>query len=140
MAPTPSAALPFAASLLSIVANLEGLDLEGLRRQWRAHLGGKAPAHLSRWLLMKVLAYRLQSDAFGDLDKSIRRILRSGKEDGGGAALSRPRFLLVKRARRPSAQMSKINDLRSGRRTEIAQKVAILGAPQGLYAKPRFRR
>jgi hypothetical protein len=50
MAPTPSAALPFAASLLSIVANLEGLDLEGLRRQWRAHLGGKAPAHLSRWL------------------------------------------------------------------------------------------
>jgi hypothetical protein len=31
---------------------------------------------------MKVLAYRLQSDAFGDLDKSIRRILRSGKEGG----------------------------------------------------------
>jgi hypothetical protein len=30
---------------------------------------------------MKVLAYRLQIDAFGDLDKSIRRILRSGKED-----------------------------------------------------------
>jgi site-specific DNA recombinase len=29
-----------------------------------------------------VLAYRLQSDAFGDLDKSIRRILRPGKEDG----------------------------------------------------------
>jgi hypothetical protein len=26
---------------------------------------------------MKVLAYRLQSDAFGDLDKSIRRILRA---------------------------------------------------------------
>jgi hypothetical protein len=42
-------------------------------------------------------------------------------------ALSRPRFLLVKRARRPSAQMSKINNLRSGRRTEIAQKVPILG-------------
>jgi hypothetical protein len=89
MAPTPSAALPFAASLLSIVANLEGLDLEGLRRQWRAHLGGKAPAHLSRWLLMKVLAYRLQSDAFGDLEKSIRRILRSGKEDGVGAPFDR---------------------------------------------------
>jgi Protein of unknown function (DUF2924) len=80
MAPTP---LPLDASVLSIVANLEGLDLDGLRRQWRAHLGGEAPAHLSRWLLMKVLAYRLQSDAFGDLDKSIRRILRSGKEDGG---------------------------------------------------------
>ena len=54
-----------------------------------AHLGGEAPAHLSRWLLMKVLAYRLQSDAFGDLDKSIRRILRSGKEDGVGAPFDR---------------------------------------------------
>ena len=26
--------------------------------QWRAHLGGEAPAHLPRWLLMRVLAYR----------------------------------------------------------------------------------
>ena len=89
MATTPGASLPLDASLLSIVANLDGLDLDGLRRQWRAHLGGEAAAHLSRWLLMKVLAYRLQSDAFGDLDKSIRRILRSGKEDGGGAPFDR---------------------------------------------------
>jgi hypothetical protein len=51
--------------------------------------GGDAPAHLSRWLLMKVLAYRLQSDAFGDLDKAIRRILRTGKEDGVGAPFDR---------------------------------------------------
>jgi hypothetical protein len=86
---TPGASLPLDASLLAIVDNLEGLDLNGLRHQWRAHLGGKAPAHLSRWLLMKVLAYRLQSDALGDLDKSIRRILRSGNEDGVGAPFDR---------------------------------------------------
>jgi hypothetical protein len=89
VAATPDASLPLDASLLSIVANLEGLDLDGLRRQWRAHLGGEAPAHLSRWLLMKVLAYRLQTDALGDLDKSIRRILRSGKEDRVGAPFDR---------------------------------------------------
>jgi hypothetical protein len=89
VAATPSASLPLDAFVSSIVANLEGLDLHGLRRQWRAHLGGEAPAHLSRWLLMKVLAYRLQIDAFGDLDKSIRRILRSGKEDGVGAPFDR---------------------------------------------------
>jgi hypothetical protein len=88
-APTPGASLPLDASLLWIVANLEGLDLDGLRRQWRAHLGGEAPAHLSRWLLMKVLASRIQADAFGDLDKSIRKILRSGKEDGVGAPFDR---------------------------------------------------
>ena len=89
MATTPGASLPLGASLLSIVANLEGLDLDGLRRQWRAHLGGEAPAHLSRWLLLKVLAYRLQSDVFGDIDKSIRRILRSRKVDGVGAPFDR---------------------------------------------------
>ena len=89
VAAAPDASLPLDASVLSIVANLEGLDLYGLRRQWRAHLGGEAPAHLPRWLLMKVLAYRIQSDAFGDLDKSIRRILRSGKEDAVGAPFDR---------------------------------------------------
>jgi hypothetical protein len=40
VAATPGASLPLDASLLSIVANLEGLDLNGLRRQWRTHLGG----------------------------------------------------------------------------------------------------
>jgi hypothetical protein len=89
IAATPAALLPLDASLHSIVGNLEGLDLDGVRRQWRAHLGGEPPSHLPRWLLMKVLAYRLQSEAFGDLDKSIRRILRSAAEDGVGAPFDR---------------------------------------------------
>jgi DUF2924 family protein len=88
-APTLGASPPLDTSVLSIVANLEGLDLNGLRRQWRAHLGGEPPAHLPRWLLMRGLAYRLQSDAFGDLDNSIRRILRSGRDDGVGAPFDR---------------------------------------------------
>jgi Protein of unknown function (DUF2924) len=89
VAVAPDASLPLDASVLSIVANLEGLDLNGLRRQWRAHLGSEAASHLPRWLLIRVLACRLQSDAFGGLDKSIRRILRSGKEDGVGAPFDR---------------------------------------------------
>ena len=89
VAAAPDASLPLDASVLSIVANLEGLDLNGLRRQWRAHLGGEAPNHLPRWLLMKALAYRSQSDALGDLDESIRRVLRSGNEDGVGAPFDR---------------------------------------------------
>src|SRR5271165_599087 len=89
MAATSGASLPRDVSVLSIVADLEGRDLDGLRRQWRAHLGGEAPAHLPRWLLMRVLAYRLQSDAFGDLDKSIRRNLRSEKDDGAGVPFDR---------------------------------------------------
>ena len=91
MAETSGTSLPRNASVLSIVADLEGRDLDGLRRQWRgrAHLCGEAPAHLPRWLLMRVLAYRLQSDAFGGLDKSIRRNLRSEKDDGAGVPFDR---------------------------------------------------
>ena len=43
---TMDASLPLDASVLSIVAGLEGHDLDGLRRRWRAHLGGEPPAHL----------------------------------------------------------------------------------------------
>ena len=89
MATTSGASLPRDVSVLSMVADLEGHDLDGLRRQWRAHLGGEAPAHLPRWLLMRVLAYQLQSDAFGDLDKTIRRNLRSEKDDGAGVPFDR---------------------------------------------------
>ena len=89
VAATPGASLLLDASALSIIANLEGLDLNGLRHQWRAHLGGEAPAHLPRWLLIRVLAFRLQSDAFGDLDKSIRRILRSARDNDAAAPFER---------------------------------------------------
>jgi len=41
------ASLPRNVSVLSIVADLEGRDLDGLRHQWRAHLGGEAPAWLA---------------------------------------------------------------------------------------------
>jgi Protein of unknown function (DUF2924) len=78
----PDASPPLEASAHSIVAGLEGHDLNGLRRHWRAHLGGEPPAHQPRWLLMRVLAYRLQADAFGGLDKSIHRMFRSNKEEG----------------------------------------------------------
>jgi len=79
----PDALFSADASLPAVLAGLEGLELEGLRRQWRNHLGGEAPAHLPRWLLLRVLGHRLQVAAFGDFDKSVRRLLR-GEPDGEG--------------------------------------------------------
>jgi hypothetical protein len=79
------ASLRLDASVFSIVADLEGHDLNGLRRQWRARLGGEPPLHLERWLLMRVLAYRLQAGACGGLDKSIQRMLASKKKNGANA-------------------------------------------------------
>jgi hypothetical protein len=79
----PGALLTADASLATVLAGLEGLELEALRRQWRNHLGGEAPAHLPRWLLVKVLGHRLQIVAFGDLDKSMRRLLRDELDEDG---------------------------------------------------------
>ena len=61
------------------VASLSGLNADQLRLQWRNHLGGIPPAHLPGWLLMRVLAYRIQAAAFGDLDRAILRRLREMK-------------------------------------------------------------
>jgi hypothetical protein len=52
-------------------------------------LGGEPPAHLELGLLTRVLAYRLQVNALGGLDKAIRRMLRSGKEQDAAAPFDR---------------------------------------------------
>jgi hypothetical protein len=61
------------------IAALVELDANGLCLQWRNHMGGTPPAHLPRWLLMKILAYRIQAAAFGGLDKETLRVLRQPK-------------------------------------------------------------
>ena len=63
------------------VARLSGLNVDQLRLHWRNHVGGVAPAHLPGWLLMRVLAYRIQAVAFGDLDRTILRRLREPREE-----------------------------------------------------------
>jgi len=61
--------------LAPLVASLRDLDLPGLALCWRNHLGGSVPAHLPRWLLTRVLAYRLQAARHGDHERSILRRL-----------------------------------------------------------------
>ena len=57
------------------VSRLRDLDLAGLRRCWRAVFGRSAPEHLSRALLQRALAYRIQTKAHGDLDRATVRLL-----------------------------------------------------------------
>ena len=66
----------------AIVASFEALDRADLHLQWRNYLGGAAPVHLPRWLLVRVLAYRVQAQAFGDLDKSTLRVIRAAGGEG----------------------------------------------------------
>jgi hypothetical protein len=64
-----------APTLDEMIAGLVDLDANGLCLQWRNHLGGTPPAHLPRWLLLRVLAYRIQAAALGGLDKETLRLL-----------------------------------------------------------------
>jgi hypothetical protein len=63
------------AAVLVEVAHLRDLDVEGLRRRWETIHGRKGPTHLPRHLLFRLLAYRLQAEALGDLDSQSQRIL-----------------------------------------------------------------
>ncbi len=66
-------------SLDSEIARLRGLDVGGLRARWHTMFRRRAPPHLPRHLLFRMLAYRLQADHLGDLDSETRRLLdRSG--------------------------------------------------------------
>ena len=64
-----------AAGVEAEIARLGGLDLDGLRARWRTASGRAAPVHLSKSLLLRLLAYRLQADVFGDLDPATIRFL-----------------------------------------------------------------
>lgn len=69
------------------LAGLAELDLEALRRQWRRLTGRPAPEHISKQLLIRLIGYRIQADAFGDLDdRSIKLLRRIAEQQGKGKA------------------------------------------------------
>ena len=57
------------------IARLHDLDVEALRARWRTIFRHKAPPHLPRHLLLRMLAYRLQANQFGDLDAALKGVL-----------------------------------------------------------------
>ena len=58
---------------------MRGLDVGELRARWHTVFRRRAPAHLPRHLLFRILAYRFQADRLGDLDAETVRLLdRSG--------------------------------------------------------------
>jgi Protein of unknown function (DUF2924) len=67
------------------IARLRGLDLAELRARWHTVFRRRAPPHLPRHLLFRILAYRLQADRLGELDADSRRLLDrigSGSSEG----------------------------------------------------------
>ena len=77
------------------LAQLQTLDLSAMRQEWR-RLYRTEPPRLSRDLMMRALAYRIQEIAFGGLSRAtLRRLatLAAGFEsDGRIAAPTQPRI------------------------------------------------
>jgi Protein of unknown function (DUF2924) len=85
------------------IARLRGLDLAGLQARWRTMFGRRAPAHLPKHLLLRILAYRLQADRHGDLDpasvRALDRLAKTGADRSGPlpqASSVRPGTLLAR--------------------------------------------
>ena len=92
-----------AASLELEIAHLRALDLAGLRARWKGAFRSSPPPHLSRHLLLGMLAYRLQADELGDLAPDTTQLL---KQLGGGSTVEAARLTAELSQRR--------NDLRVG--------------------------
>jgi len=71
------------------LAQVRKLSVEDLRARWHTIFRRRPLPHLSRHLLFRVLAYRLQSDHLGDLDAESRRLLdgSGSPEDAGRRAI-----------------------------------------------------
>jgi hypothetical protein len=59
------------------IALLSDLSHPDLVARWRARHGSPAPRGMSRRLLLLALAYRIQADAYGDLDARTKRHLNA---------------------------------------------------------------
>jgi len=76
-----SRALPDARTCREALVRLPELDLGELRQQWRALYKSDASPHISRELLLRAVAYRMQEVAFGGLRPEHQRQLRQIVEE-----------------------------------------------------------
>ena len=63
-------------TVLQQVAELNDLDLPGLRQRWRELFGSEPPSY-GRAMIMKRLAYRIQELAYGGLGDDVRDRMES---------------------------------------------------------------
>src|SRR5262249_38426391 len=67
-------AVPDREALDTEIARLRGLGVGELRAKWHTAFRRRAPPHLPRHLLFRILAYRLQADRLGEFDADSRRL------------------------------------------------------------------
>src|SRR5439155_835422 len=76
-------ALDRPAAIEAEIAHLRSLAIDALRRRWRVMFGRTPPAALSKDLLGRMIAYRLQERTFGGLDRESLKFLDGLARHGG---------------------------------------------------------
>jgi hypothetical protein len=71
------------AAIEAEIARVRSLALDALRRRWRVVFGRTPPAGLSKDLLGRMIAWRMQEQAFGGLDRESLRFLEGLARHGG---------------------------------------------------------
>ena len=89
-----SRAIQDATACREALSRLPQLDLGELRQEWRALYKAEASPHLSRELLVRAVAYRMQEIALGGLgpgrQRQLRQIAQQFKETGAANTPPRP--------------------------------------------------
>jgi Protein of unknown function (DUF2924) len=57
------------------VTQIRSLDIDALRRRWRMMFGAIPPKGLSKDIIGRMIAYRIQEEAFGGLDRETMKLL-----------------------------------------------------------------
>ncbi len=70
-----------AGRLAGELAGLPDLDRPALVEQWRKLYGNAPPAGISRQLMIRAIAYRMQENVSGGLDSATRRWLEKAPDD-----------------------------------------------------------
>ena len=106
------------------LVRLAGLDLHGLRDAWAQHLG-PPPKLRSPGRLRHMLAWRLQVNAYGDLDAETRRLLAKGTPKRNGPE-AKPGVRLVRewKGQRHEAEVTDDGVLYRGQRYASLSEVA----------------
>jgi len=74
-----------AAAIEAEVDQIRSLGIGALRKRWRSVFGAKPPPSLTKDIMGRMIAYRIQEEAFGGLDretiKLLDRLARGGKSN-----------------------------------------------------------
>src|SRR5271165_7538527 len=75
-----------AAAIVAEIGHIRSLGIEALRKRWRLMFGAAPPKGVTKDLIARMIADRIQGQAFGGLDretvKLLDRLARGGKPNG----------------------------------------------------------